>query len=90
MHTLETKTLSKGDLDPINRYKSLITDYGSGDPLVSNKEEAEQLQRILHGHQDLTETFLGPSKKVQKIKKRLEKAQKQRRESLEREKRCKI
>ncbi len=44
-------------------FQSLVYDYLSHEylPIASSHGEVEKLSQILHGHQDLTETFLGPS-----------------------------
>lgn len=52
-------------------FRSLIRDYVNHESLVCNTEEEENLQKIMHGHQDLTEPFLGPSHEVKRLKKRL-------------------
>ena len=42
-----------------------------------------KISKIIHGHRDLTETFLGPSDKIKSLKRRLQRAEKQRRSSIE-------
>jgi len=86
----QATAISTVNIEKGHSFKNLIHDYMSHEVLVSNQEEATKLSQILHGHQDLTETFLGPSKKVRQLKKRLKNAERQRRDSVERERMQKI
>ena len=62
------------NMEKSKAFKSLINDYLNHEYLASSQEEVEKISKILHGHQDLTETFLGPSNKVKKFKKRVQEA----------------
>jgi len=55
-------------------FETLLNDYMNHEQTNKTNEKASNFSAILHGHQDLTETFLGPSDKVRKLKKRVKKA----------------
>ena len=63
-------------MEKAESFGTLLNDYMNHENMAKqSNEEAQKLSAILHGHQDLTETFLGQSNKVRSLKKRVKKAQ---------------
>ena len=64
------------NMEKAESFGTLLNDYMNHENMAKqSNEEAQKLSAILHGHQDLTETFLGQSNKVRSLKKRVKKAQ---------------
>ena len=55
-------------MEKTESFETLINDYMNHEYMGKANEEVQKLSAILHGHQDLTETFLGHSNKVKNLK----------------------